>query len=231
MIMSKLKAFMFLIMCVWTLVSCEPSSNILASESVREGKILCNPFNIQGFHGVLSIHSSQNNFSYEGNTSILSFYDVPDAFKTQKNTYIQLYAFNYSNNQRSSNRKALEIDVFNLRSNNRSDIITYIDHNFIQAKNYELNKFFADHAFIIKDTAGWDALFIGLFNEHDNATLKATILIPPFEANPYIYSENNAGNQSLINLHPFNNLKTSIDRASDDVFLSKAQTACHENPI
>ena len=56
-------------------------------------------------------------------------------------------------------------------------------------------------------------------------------LIPPFDANPYIYEENKEDNQILSQMHPFNVLKTSIERASDDVFLSRAETACHENPI
>ena len=229
--MRNLKVFIFSLVSIWTFVSCDTSADLLASESVRESKIFCNPFDQHGFHGVLSVNSTQNDLSYESNTSTLTFYDVPDKFKTQRDSYIQLYAVNYVDNKSSFGEAALEMDVLNLRNNNYSSITPYIDHSFIQNENYELNDFFADHAFIIKSTGGWDALFIGLFNEHDQAILKIKILVPPLEANPYIYAEDNVNNQTLIELHPFNSLKKSIDRANDDVFLSKAQSACHENPI
>jgi len=180
---------------------------------------------------VLSVNSDENNFFYESNTSILSFYDVPDSFKTQRNTYIQLYAVNYVNNKSSFSEDAMEMDILNLRNKNHADIREHIDHNVIRDMDYELNEFFADHAFIVKNTAGWDALFIGLFNEHDQSIVRVQVLIPSIEANPYIYEEKNADNQVLSSLHPFINLKKSIDRASDDAFLSRAQAACHENPI
>jgi len=227
--MCNFKAFLFIFISVGIFVSCEPSSDLLASESVRAGQILCNPFSSKGFQGVLSVNSSENNFSYESNTSILSFYDVPDSFKTQRNTYIQLYAVNYGNKS-SFSEEALEIDVLNLRNNNYISITSYIDHSFIQNENYGLNEFFSDHSFIVKNTSGWKVLFIGLFNENDAPILSTQVLIPPFEANPYIYEEN-TDNRALSNIHPFNNLKTNIEQASDDVFLSRAQAACRENPV
>ena len=211
----------------WIVSACSNSAN-LASESIQEGKIFCNPFAAHGFRGVLSINSSQNNFSYESNTSILSFYDVPDTFKTQKDTYIQLFGINYVNNNSSFSQESLEVDVWNVRNLNRSSITSYIDHQFIQNENYAFNEFFAEHAFIIKSTAGWDVLFIGLFNEYDKPILQTKVLFPPLEANPYIYEENK--DKALNQLHPFNNLKTKIERASDDIFLSKAEAACRENP-
>lgn len=229
--MRNFKIILFALFSAGIFVSCGSSSNMLASESVRAGQILCNPFSSKGFQGVLSINSSQRNLSYESNTSMLAFYDVPDSFKTQKNTYIQLYGINHADNKRSASEDALEIDVLNLRNNNPASITIYIDHIFIQNSNYELNEFFADHAFILKNTAGWDILYIGLFNEYDQPILDTQVLIPPLEANPYIYEENNLNNQILSSLHPFNNLKKSIERASDDIFLSRAQAACHENPI
>ena len=229
--MRNFKVLLSLLASIGIFVSCEPSSDLLASESVREGQVLCNPFSSGGFQGVLSVNTSQNNLSYESNTSILSFYDVPDSFKTQKDTYIQMYAVNYVNNKNSFSEEALEIDVLNLRNNNYSRITLHIDHDFIRNENYELNEFFSDHSFIVKNTAGWDVLFIGVFNEYDQPILSTQVLIPPLEANPYIYEENNANNQTLNSLHPFSSLKTSIERASNDVFLSKAQAACHENPI
>ncbi|MDE0151080.1 MAG: hypothetical protein OXK80_01105 [Bdellovibrionales bacterium] len=229
--MRNFKIILFTLFSTGILVSCGFSSDMLASESVRASQILCNPFSAKGFHGVLSINSSQGNFSYESNTSILAFYDVPDVFKTQRNTYIQLRGINYTDNKISYSDDALEVDVLNLRNNNPSNITPYIDHNFIRNSNYELNEFFADHAFIVKNTAGWDILYIGLFNEYDQPIADTKVLIPPFEANPYIYEENNLNNQTLNSLHPFNNLKRSIERANNDVFLSRAQAACHENPI
>ena len=162
---------------------------------------------------------------------MLYFYDVPDSFKTQRDTYLQLYAINYINNKSSFSKDSLEMDVLNLKSGNRSSITPYIDHSFVRGENYEFNDFFADHAFILRNTSGWDVLFVGLFNEHDESILQTTALIPPFEANPYVYEENKEDNQALSQLHPFNNLKTSIEKTSDDVFLSRAETACHENPI
>ena len=228
--MRSLQILALLAMSLWFCVSCG-SSDLLASESVRESKIFCNPFAEKGFRGVLSVNSSQSNFSYASNTLVLYFYDVPDSFKTQRDTYLQLYAINYINGKSSFSQEALEIDVLNLTNNIRSRITPYIDHSFIQNEDYEFNDFFSDHAFIIRNTSGWDVLFIGLFNEYDEPILQTKALIPPFEANPYVYAENKEGNQSLNNMHPFNILKTSIERASDDVFLSRAETACHENPI
>ena len=228
--MRNFKVLLSIVTSVGIFVSCEQSSD-LSSESVNTGQILCNPFSSKGFQGVLSVNVSQNNLSYDSNTSILAFYDVPDSFKTQRDTYIQMYAVNYVNNQSSFSKEALELDVLNLRNNNYSRITPYIDRSFIRNDDYELNEFFADHAFIVKNTAGWDVLFIGLFNEHDQPILSTQVLIPPLEANPYIHEENNTNNQSLSNLHPFNNLKTNIETANDDIFLSRAQAACHENPI
>lgn len=229
--MRNLQTFVFLVLSFWIFISCGSSSDLLASESIRERKIFCNPFAEKGFRGVLSVNSSQNNFSYASNTLMLYFYDVPDSFKTQRDTYVQLYAVNYINNKSSFSKEGLEMDVLNLKSGNRASITPYIDHKFIQNEDYDFNDFFADHAFIVRNTSGWDVLFIGLFNEHDESILQMTTLIPPFESNPYIYEENKEGNQTLNQLHPFNHLKTNIERTSDDVFLSKAETACRENPI
>ncbi len=227
----NLKTFILLPALVLIFTSCGPSSDLLASESVQEGKIFCNPFDSQGFQGVLSVSSAHARFAYESNTSVLMFYDVPDAFKTQRNTFIQLHGVNYENNKSISSESAFEMDVLNLRNKNPSSITRYIDHEFIHNENYELNDFFSDHAFIIKNTSGWKVMHIGLFNENEDPILKVKILIPPVEANPYIYEENNSGSQTLIGLHPFNNLKTSIEKASDDIFLSRAEDACFKNPI
>ena len=227
--MRSLNTFALLVVSLWICTSCGSSN--LASESVRERKIFCNPFTEKGFRGVLSVNFSQHNFSYAKNTLVLYFYDVPDSFKTQRDTYLQLFAVNYVNNKSSFSKEALEVDVLNLRNNIHSRITPYIDHSFIQNENYDFNDFFSDHAFIIRNTSGWDVLFIGLFNEYDQPILQTKALIPPFEANPYVYAEIKEGNQTLSQMHPFNILKTSIERASDDVFLSRAETACHENPI
>ena len=228
----NLRNFILSLASVLTFVSCGPSSDTLASESIVEGKVFCNPFDSQGFQGVLSVNSSiHSRFAYESNTSVLAFYDVPDSFKTQRNTFIQLYGINYENNKRITSQSALEMDVLNLRNKNPSAIVSHIDHAFIQNENYGLNDFFSDHAFIIKNTAGWSVMYIGLFNENDDSILQTRVLIPPLEANPYIYEENSSNSQTLVELHPFNNLKTSIEKARDDVFLSRAEEACLKNPI
>ncbi len=237
--MRILKVFIFLLTPIWIFISCDPSSSMLASESVQEGMVFCNPFDIQGFQGVLFV--TEDRLSYDKNTSMLFFNDVPDSFNTQEGTYIQLHGANFHNNKHSFSNAPFEMDVLNLRNDNPTSITDLIDREFIQnqrkndRENYRLNDFFADHALVIKNTAGWKALHIGLYNVNDDLILDKNnlllLLIPPFEANPYIYEESNSNNQALSKLHPFSALKTSIERTSDDVFLSKAESACLETPI
>ena len=147
--MCNLNTLALLAISLWICTSCG-SSDLLASESVRERKIFCNPFAEKGFRGVLSVNSSRHNFSYASNTLVLYFYDVPDSFKTQRDTYLQLFAVNYVNNKSSFSKEALEVDVLNLNNNIRSRITPYIDHSFIQQEDYEFNDFFSDHALIIR---------------------------------------------------------------------------------
>lgn len=209
------------------LISCTPSTNTyqLASQSVVEQTILCSPFKKNGFEGVLTTNASNHLNGHSESTVFIIFENIPDEFKTDTNSFIQLRAVNYSNNKKQLSPSPLDIQYHDHRSSTVLQISNYIDHHKIRDSNLDINQFFSDYRFIIQDIAGWQSVFIGLFNEVETLVKSVQVLAPPFTVNPHTYREEHT-DQRLFSLHPFYNLINAVDEDDINVFLSKAESAC-----
>lgn len=213
-------------MVIFFAISCTNDTVNLASEVVREELIFCSPFNKEGFEGTLSIQISPTSHSYEADESFLTFLRVPEEFQYRKDSYIQIFSFNWKGSTRQFSETPHTIETFNIKSKNYSQLTSYIDHEFIRNEDSTAFQFFRDYSFKIEDTAGRQALLIGIFNVIDNPIAQVQVLIPPYSANPFIYKEEKK-NEELVKLHPFFSLMDSTEEDDDNVFISKAKKACH----
>ena len=210
------------------LISCWDSSSVktqLSSESFTAQEVFCNPIKESGFEGVLAVNTS-GSWIHEAESAILKFRDVPDEFKNIDYSYIQLFPFSYQNNLIKREKRPLEMDMYNLNTHVFALSTEYIDHALIDGNNYDIDDFFFDNIFIIKDIAGWQGLIIGLFNDIDKALIVNKVLNPPFDANPHIYKTQHADNPRLSSLHPFNIFIPTTKEDEHRLFLSKARDAC-----
>ena len=230
MIPMRYLVFIFgLILFSTGLISCSPGgeASLLASESLQEKQIFCNPFNDKGFEGVISVYAGEVDVGpYKSDSARLIFYDVPSAFEYQRNSYIQLFLVNYVDNSARIDDEPLDLDVLDLRTHSFSRITNYVDHQMIQDEGVSLVEFLADYSLLIKDVVGWQAVLIGLFNEQDDVIEQTKVLIPPFEVNPYLYQMKYSKSDRLVKLHPFYDLINVVHEEDNDVFLSKAENAC-----
>ena len=208
-------------------LSCNAYDTVnLASETAIANKIFCSPFNKGGFEGKLTVRVPEGAQYYEANSSLLTFFRVPDMFRQRVNSYIQLYSLNIKDKQLKISDEPLTMEIYNRRNKKAAKITDFIDHDFIQQENFSVTDFFTDYDFEIRDTAGRQALVIYLFNVSDDPIedAQAPVLIPPFAANPFTYKKEQSS-QKLIMLHPFYDLMNN-NNDNDEVFLSKAEGAC-----
>ena len=217
---------------VLILISCTNHAGFktqLASESLVEQMVFCNPIRTaEGFNGVIAVNTNENNWIHQTKSTILQFEDVPDSFKTIPHSYIQLFPFNYKGNRLSRGRQALEIDIYNLDEHTLVKTVEYISYDSIKAEGYSVDEFFFDHIFVIRDTAGWQGMVLGLFNSIDKPLIPLSkILTPPFDVNPHIFNSRHISNNSkLASLHPFHHFIKTTEEDEDLLFLSKARDAC-----
>ena len=218
---------LFISFSFFVLVSCTQgtSTHHLASTAVAKQLILCSPFKNDGFEGVLTTNENNQLTDYDSDTVSLFFNNVPESFKSDKDSFIQLRAINYSNNTKQVGPSPLELRYYNYRDDTFPQLKNYIDHRLIQRSDSDIDQFFFDHRFILQDIAGWQSVFIGLFNVSENLIAQVQALIPPFTINPYTYKEEHT-DQRLYSLHPFFNLINAVSEDDVNVFLSKAESAC-----
>ena len=212
------------------LLACVPDNSVdLASESIKGQLVFCNPFNKGGFEGVLSIQTSNGDYSYEADSAVLTFYKVPTAFRHQRTSFIQIFSIIHAGGQMKKNKAPIDIQVFNRVNDNYSRVTKYIDHNFIQEESSDdVDLFIFNHGFIIPSTGGWQSIQIGLFNTFDQEIESVQVLIPPFSANPYTFRDENTQNPQIAPLHPFYSLIQSTTPEDTNIFLSKAEQACND---
>ena len=215
---------------VLALVSCANYAGFktqLASESLVEQMVFCNPIRTaEGFDGVIAVNTKENNWVHQTESTILQFKDVPDIFKTIPHSYIQLFPFNYTNN-RLRRGSGLGIDIYNLDTHTLVKKVEYISYDFIRSEGYSVDEFFFDHIFVVKDTAGWQGMIVGLFNSIDKPLIPLDkILTPPFDVNPHIFKSRHTSNSKLAKLHPFYHFLSTTEEDEDLLFLSKARDAC-----
>ncbi len=224
----KIYKLVIYISWIFAFASCSGSGirTQLASESLVEQRVFCNPIKENGFDGILAVNTNENNWIHQTESTILQFKDVPDHFKSIDHSYIQLFSFSYQKNKMLRATKPLEIDVYNLDTHTLVQTVEYIDHNLINRGDDNVDEFFFDHIFVIKDTVGWQGLLLGLFNDIDKPIIPLSkILNPPFDANPHVYMSRHVDNPQLSDLHPFRTFLTTTEE-DDPLFLSKALDAC-----
>ena len=225
--MLRLMIQVIFLVFVGAALSCSFDDNVnLASESVYEKRVFCAPFNQGSFEGILHVEVPTGAHSYNSNSAVLSFSRIPVEFRSRPNTYIQLRSINYSKDKSAQiSDSPHTMRVFNRRTGNLSQIIDFIDHEVIEEKDLTLREFFTDFDFRVMDTAGRQALIIYLYNVDDNPLEKTAVLIPPFDANPFLYQKT-VSNEKLVTLHPFYELMNGNNEEDDDIFISKAEDAC-----
>ena len=217
----------YLLVCLFCM-ACGNYSVDLASETAQEGKVFCSPFNKGGFEGTITI-KVHNSYSYEPDSSFLTFSKVPQEFRDRVESYIQIFSIiNVSEKEKKFKYSSEPHGIKTLNRHNRNYLpkTTYVDHQFIRYADSSVSEFFYDYGFEVLDTAGKKALRVSLFNVKDQPISSVVVLVPPFTANPHTFKDDDNINRHLAKIHPFYELINSTEDDEDDLFLSKAETAC-----
>ncbi len=122
------------------------ASLCIASEAIREKQVFCTPFNEQGFKGDLSIHLSPHSSTYASDSSFLSFDHVPETFRYQTDSYIQIFSLSVKDSKPVVSSSPLEIELFNNRAQGPTQMTEFIDQELIHSEDFngDILQFFSE---------------------------------------------------------------------------------------
>ena len=201
------------------------------SHTPNVGMVYCNRFSINDFRGMITAYYDKEQKSFNTNKAQLFLWKTPYEFVYPKTNYIQVHSFTTSQNVKTFKPTPVRMEIINKSALSRYTYATVIGHELIeQSKNESLDEFVKQYSFVLEDLKGWEGITLSVFDVRDRPVKTASILIPPFPANPQTYLGTYAGEQSLLELHPFHNLLHS-PKVSDRTFYEKGKAWCQSQSV
>ena len=191
----------------------------------------CNRFDKEGFRGTITAYYDHNQDEFDTNKARLYLRRVPSEFTYPPTNYIQMHPFYIANNKTVFKESPANIEVINNSTNDKLAIITTLGQDFINEKTNakSINDFLRKYSLILEDMSVWQGVALSVFDGRNKPLKTAQVLIPPFEANPQTYLENQNNERRLTELHPFQQI--SHINANDKVFYEKGLDFCEDAPI
>lgn len=188
----------------------------------------CAPFDKNEFKGSLDAVFSKR---YQIDLWILYLYKLPIEATESENSYIQLRGINYFNNRAPEiSSSPLTFNIYNPRTEHYSSVgLELLDEDVVSEYTDEnsLYDFFREYRLEIPNAAGFDSLYIGVFDQYDQPVQSVQVLVPPYEANPYTFLDKASSKGQLVGLHPLqSSLGTKAQSHDEDVFIKSINRRC-----
>ncbi|MDE0119630.1 MAG: hypothetical protein OXM55_06465 [Bdellovibrionales bacterium] len=198
------------------------------SSAPTSAMVYCNKFNVNGFNGILNAWYDWDQEAFDTNKAELYLWNVPTEFTYPHTNYIQVHSFRIENNRKIFKESPISIEIIKNNSNERGTTITTLGHDLLEDLEKSIEELIQDNSFVLKDMKGWHGVSISVFNVHNKPITKIEILIPPFEAHPYIYLEKQNQERLLHELHPFKKMSSSTHK--EKIFYEKGRDFCKDSP-
>lgn len=190
----------------------------------------CNKFNKNGFKGILTAYYDADQDTFHRNKARLYLWNIPDEFTYPPTNYIQVHAFNISNNKTVFKPTPTSMTLIKDSDYEESSIITTLGHDLLEyLGDVSIEELGQNYSFILKDINGWHGISISVFNARNKPEKTIKVLIPPFPANPHTYMDRNNQERLLFALHPFEAISYNNDM--DRVFYEKGVDFCKDSPV
>ena len=201
----------------------------------QEWLAYCNNFNKNGFQGILTAYFDADIEDFSTNKVWLHLSSVPKEFEYPKTNYIQIHPFNVDSNKIQHRGSPIDMKIIKDSDKEIVKIISSIQHTLLEEMGYldSINALISNYGFVLLDLSGWEGVSLSVFNVKNVPVSKTSIrvLIPPFLSHPHNYSQRNNNELLLSRLHPFENIATTTNFQTEDIFYNKASDICDNSPI
>ena len=199
-------------------------------QKAGDNQVYCNKFDTKGFSGILTAYYDLEKDAFNNNKAQLYLWKVPGEFKHPPTNYIQLHLFRIEEGREIFNKNPVNINLISKTKGTSSFLIKALDHRLLSEQaSPSIDDFLNTYIFILEDTSGWQGLTLSVFNEKDKPIKVAQVLLPPFSADPRVYSARNNDEQLGLKLHPFGDLSQTNEPAK--AFYEKGLDFCKGSPV
>ena len=225
-----------LILLFCSLASCKTDGFDLSSwnsqDSIGFGNIsapmaYCNKFNINEFSGILVSFYDWETEKFNTNKAYLYLWSIPYEFTYPQTNYIQLHSFYMANNKKVFSKTPMSMTLI-ANKNSEREILTTIGHDLLEDTNRSIDELIKNYHLLLEDIKGVHGISLSVFDVHNKPIRTTQVLIPPFEANPHTYLNNNNNERLLSDLHPFSDIAQSS--RSTQIFYDKGLDFCDHSP-
>lgn len=233
--MKKIHTYIFFLSLIFFLSfsSCTADFFDFSTDTTGDGKgemdftdpmVYCNKFHENGFRGTITAYYDWDNDNFHTDKAQLYLWNVPDEFTYPPTNYIQIHLFSVSNNKKNFDKKPVSFEI--VGSATASSLVTTISHELLEELgDISIQDLIDGNKFILRDIGGWHGVSLSIFDEQNKPVKTAQLLIPPFEANPHNFFNNNNREQRLLELHPFEKISSNPNN-TDKVFYEKGIEFC-----